>query len=306
MWRGIEAYASDLDSAATDLAGALMRGELALFLGAGISIDANLPSWSSLVIRCCEATGISSDDITPQIGSDTLRLRADQVEAHFLESTDYIKCVHDSLYATYPGLSQPTSLLHAIGALMMGSRRGSVRDIVTLNLDNVLETYLALHGYVPEVVTEPQRLRRNVDVTVYHPHGFLPKNQQDLWTKRIVLSQESFDQALDDEGPWKQQIRQMVTTKMPLAVGLSFSDPVLTSVISGAKKLIEKEGRPAAFWLMKKPETPEEIRIMNDAIPAMKKRKIVPVVLDSFDNYPKFLLSICQHAANEMQEQFKS
>src|ERR1035437_7294833 len=44
-------------------------------------------------------------------------------------------------------------LLIALGALLMGSKRGSVTEVLNVNCDDVLNWYLALHGFDTQVVT---------------------------------------------------------------------------------------------------------------------------------------------------------
>src|SRR5581483_10832751 len=50
-----------LRRAADELAGRASRGELALFLGAGVSAGAGLPLWSELLRRLAEKAGMTGD-----------------------------------------------------------------------------------------------------------------------------------------------------------------------------------------------------------------------------------------------------
>jgi hypothetical protein len=297
IWRGVDAYAADLDASAADLAGLLSRGELALFLGAGVSLDAKLPNWSELVKQCCVVAGIEHDDITPDIDSETLRARMDRVDTAL--SSKFRNVVHDAVYRNYTGVGEPTQLLRAIGALVMGSRRGSVRDVVTLNFDDVLESYLALHGFIADVIINPQRLRRSVDVNVFHPNGFLPYKRERDWSEKIIFTQESFNQTLGQETAFKAEVRQLLTTKVILAVGLSFRDPILTSLITVARDVIAPEGRPVAFWLTTNAAGADELG-------SMKKNNVVPLKFPGHGAYPAYLLKICQYAADRLREQYDS
>jgi hypothetical protein len=292
-WRSFDAYIGDHNAAAMDLGAALVRGEMAIFLGAGVSVDSNLPKWNELVRRCCLQCNIDCTDITPDTDSETLRFRMDAVEEKMKVTGGYLKGVHDALYDAYIKTKttyQPTRLLQALGALMMGSRRGCARDILTLNYDDVLEHYLTYHGYIADVITEPQRLRRNLDVSVYHPNGFLPMYKENKWTSKIVFSQESFGLALGDGNPWKRQIQQLLETRIVLAVGMSFRDPVITSLAANVKAIAEASARPTAFWLTTDSANPDELR-------SMKKHQIVALCCKDYKDYPDFLLSICQSAA---------
>src|SRR5690348_9470103 len=113
-------------------------------------------------------------------------------------------------------------LLISLGACLMGSRRGSITEVLNFNFDNVLDWYLKLHGYTTQIVSEIPSLRTDVDVTIYHPHGYLPKDvPRGEFSKFLVFSQDSYDArvARFETDPWIAHFRHTLRNREILFVG---------------------------------------------------------------------------------------
>src|SRR5579871_1192278 len=150
-------YLIEYDRAVQFLADRLSDGTLVLFLGAGVSSGARLPEWRALVESMRTDVGLSNDNLTSS--ADSLERAADEIRRKFYRDDEpgFAELVRKCLYR---GISLDDSILDdrlliALGALLMGSRRGSVRRIVTFNFDSVLESYIWLNGLVPQVVLQP-------------------------------------------------------------------------------------------------------------------------------------------------------
>ena len=78
-WSHVDIYANDQDLVINDLAHALFRGELALFLGSGVSGDFGLPGWLTLVQRCCSKLGLDSTKVTNNPTFDALTAAAEKI-----------------------------------------------------------------------------------------------------------------------------------------------------------------------------------------------------------------------------------
>jgi hypothetical protein len=176
--------------------------------------------------------------------------------------------------------------------MMMGSKRGSVREVLSLNYDDILEWYLELHGYLVQVVCTHPALQSNADVVVYHPHGYIPKLTRGQASKAIILSELSYNKRMGAVvEPFKDMTRNMFTKAACLFVGLSGDDPEWAALLADAAAALN-DSRPIGFWLMGPDMKKDDDWFM--------RRGVVPVRFETFDKIPWFLLDICQAAGSEM------
>jgi hypothetical protein len=182
-------------------------------------------------------------------------------------------------------------MLIAIGALVMASARGSIGDVFTLNFDDLLEWYLELHGFKTQVVSEfPAYLRGDVDVTLFHPHGFLPLlSSAHPASEWLVLSHQELVQRLaaGADSPWPTLLGSRFLTKRFLAVGTSMNDLDIDVHLARARAAIDKG--PLGFVV--------DVGISKDRQEELMEVGLVPVVLDAYDEIPDYLLRICRKAA---------
>ena len=218
----------------------------------------------------------------------------ENVEDHAKTQSQYLEWVKNALYSN----DDPTEshivtqeLLLAVGSLVMGAMRGKIEHIITLNYDDIIEWYLEIHGFCPQVITSTPYLARNADVSIVHAHGFLPKYTKRYEpSKKIVLSQIEYDKALGDKGhDLYNLLTQIIERKVCLFVGVNRKDPVwgqkLANAVVGERK--------AGFWFFEKGTQSENDTIINWS----NKRNIMPILLNDYNEIPKFLLKVCQEAA---------
>ena len=279
------------------LASHLRDGSLALFLGAGISQDVGLPGWFELVSRLRKSMGLSH--LAPNVGAQALQLAADEIEQAGGSSKEYITKVRDQLWAGIDTLSSDIlrkELLSALGALLTGSARGTVRSVITLNYDNILESFLSLYGFITCTVKQPPELEGSEDVRIYHPHGFLPHpSSNSVASDFIILSSESVSLRIGLPGnEWRETLRYLLSSHIFLFVGLSertFDDEILSSLLASVAKIRSGE-RPTGVWLLK-----QKTNISKSQNQHFMSRDVVPIGLSSKKKVIDFILGICQEAA---------
>lgn len=298
-----EPYASDA------LAESLRNGTLVLFLGAGVSLGASLPRWKELIESMRDEVGLSNDGLGSS--PDSLQVAADEVERRYFEkfpendNRDFAEFVRGCLYR---GVRLDESLvtdpgLIGLGALMIGSRRGGVNRVVTLNLDCVLEWYISLYGLVPQVVHQLPADERDGDVRIYHPHGFLPHPDFDgESSESVVLGLKSANKRIGDpNNDWNALIRHILTSGMVLFVGLSeasFLDRTVGPWLEYAaeKNEIRDPALPRGFWILKLEDDRTEADILRIKEEFLASR-VVPLIQTSGEDIARLLLRICQKAA---------
>jgi len=206
--------------------------------------------------------------------------------------------VRSSLYPSdylaangYPNDILGNRMLLAIGALVMTSSRGSVSQVMTFNFDDLLEWYLHLHGFTTQIVTDfPALIRGDADVTIYHPHGFMPLLSEVYErTSWLVLShRELVDRISDESSKWSPLIEMMFLSKRFLAVGTSMNDLDVEMLLARARRQLPDE--PLGFLVA--PQSADGARERR-----LMEAGVVPISVESIDAIPDFLLSVCRRAA---------
>jgi hypothetical protein len=303
-WTGNEDYAGNFSLASDHLGAALYRGELALCLGAGISRPLGLPAWYTLVKDCMEKAGLPHDYISESTDILTLQAAAGQVRQKINDDVRFKNLVSEALYSSAKTRSPAnvTPLMTALGALMMGSRRGRVKEVWTLNFDDFIEWYLRINGFVTQVVTEVPSLLRDVDVAVYHPHGFLPlDSHHGIISERIVFDDTSYAQHRfgTDKG-MLEATRNLIGSKIILAIGLGWSADTFQELIMATAETIKN--RPTAFWFFGPPKSGDvaaKEKLDRDKA-ACLTHNVVPLQFGHHDEYTPFILNICEKAMSSL------
>jgi len=293
----VSAARKNPDLAIDFLAHHLRQGSLGLALGAGASKYLKLPEWGVLVDTCSKAEGLPS--LPPKSPTADLCARMEEIEkkhsasgkADKGHSASYRSLVQTALYSgiRFNDILHG-ELLMALGALLMGSKRGSITEVINLNFDDVLEWYLYLHGHDIDVVTSLPTLRTAADVTIYHPHGFLPAHSEFTQSDFLIFSEESYDSKMGDLlEAWTELTRSFLKSKVVLCVGLSGNDPTFGPIFKNVQTALGSS-RPTGVWMFTKGSDPKKLTSLED-------RNFVVLELDDHDKWPHFLLAVCQQAA---------
>ena len=273
----------------------LLNGSLCLFLGAGVSESSkSYPSWRTLVEHCIAGAGVEhqlpdnavTEDLL--VAMDVVRgsLRDEDLKAlvqRFLQKDFELDYSHAK-----------NMLLIALGALVMTSKRGSIDQIITYNFDDLIEWYFDLHGYKTQVVSRLPYISQDSDVTVFHPHGFLPKSTKYKMSDHFIFDQLSYDLTIGrDDNPWFALSKQLLLSKVAIMVGVSGDDPAIRALLARVNEQLSAANapRPVAFLLNRATsiEKPSSYYLA---------RGIVPLSFDTYDDIWAFLLGICQNAAS--------
>lgn len=272
----------------------LASGCLKLFLGAGISRKFGLPSWDDLIKKTLALSGhpITDTDYDKLDFSDRLRL-LDKIET----SSDYIKHVRSALYDGSTIIDEnflkDAAGMLAIAALCLGTTRGHVQQIFTLNYDDILERYLRLLGLKVDSGDDYMRYQVWCDVRIDHIHGYIPQSTSEKASDEIVFSYESYQERII---ALKEKISSWIQNQMMgykgLFIGLSANDQLLELLIRNIHKEKSNSNHPAniyeGYWIL----TPDAYKKNSDVL---SRQGICPISIDR-DDIPNFILSCCKHA----------
>jgi hypothetical protein len=273
----------------------LREGTLVLFLGAGASVGLGLPSWDKFINGLRSAVGLPT--LTSTMNADELQLAADEVKSKFSTDIEYKNLLKKCLYEGMDRLSSDilrSELLTALGGLLMGSRRGKIRRVVTLNFDSMLEWFLSLYGFDVRVIYRLPELEGSEDVRIYHPNGFLPHTSlNSVDSDFVILGLNSVNERLGTLGdPWYEMTRHLLRSGVCLFVGMSartFMDRSLGPLLRIVAN--ETQGRRVTgVWLLRE-EIPQPIQRQ------FLDNNVAPIMFSSEKDIADFLLGICQKAA---------
>jgi hypothetical protein len=288
------------------LAKNLVEGRLGLLLGAGVSSFYGLPDWKALVNHISKSTGeaklTSDSDIL--IKANAIRVKHFKDKEH-----EFALVVKNALYEgvsrDFDSLRQ-NDLLAAIGALAMSSSRGSASNIVTLNYDDILETYLEYYGYTTSSVTASHGRHwvPNKDVVIYHPHGFLPleEKRQDQLTN-IVLGKADYlkIQSNSSQNLWRSTLLNLLRTHTFIHIGLSGDDEHLQNLIHECSEGHAIRNERTLFHSLRiisaKPNQAKSAKKNQaDLITTFESWGVFTHLVTDHSETPKFLFKICQAA----------
>lgn len=280
------------EEAQIQIAKKMNDGNVALVLGAGVSFFYGLPSWSELL------AGLQNKGMRHKIPEiDDYPGWAQQIldELFVGNETDFLEAVHNSLYgpdaetlAIQKIADDPS--LRAIGTMGVGSKRGTVDTIVTFNYDSLLESYFQHHGLsVVPVISENQPTKK-ADITVYHPHGFLPHPETGFSrSQEVVLAQGQYDKTVVT--PWESTLENLFATRFCIFVGLSGNDERIVDLLAKVQKRNQhtKVERYWGYRMCRKPDPNIEL---------WDQRGVYSVEFDDLaEGINETLLRICRFAA---------
>ena len=223
-------------------------GKIVLFLGAGVSSAAGIPSWNSLITKLrfimiesileqkgiVDATRDEKDEIFRKLedlqGEDPL------LSALYLENSLPNTFIEDLSGALYDSVTNTTELLDTIANFCAPRRTiaAPVKAVVTYNFDDLLEEALTNNNVRFRSIFTTED-RENLDeLPIYHVHGFIPRNseQYDAQGVPIVFSEEGYHTLYRDPYNWAN-LKQLVLLdgNTCVMIGLSMRDPNLRRLL---------------------------------------------------------------------------
>ena len=270
----------------------LISGRLTLVLGAGISKAFGLPEWDQLLGRLFAQHGESLPAQDAKRQAEFLRNKFYRNDSDKFRA-DVKKALYRDVGVSYEVVRRCDTLA-AVGSLAMTSRRGSASQLITFNWDDLLETYLEYHGFVTASVDSDRHWATATDVTIFHPHGFLPLSATRRDSESIVFDQLSYTSIMGEEGRlWRQTLLSIMRSRTSILIGLSGNDDNLDLLLmeckGGHASMLER----TAFWGVTYTTNDEDHETLF-----WKQRGVYPVVVTDYErDLPQRLFSIAQEAA---------
>lgn len=279
------------------------NNSMSLFLGAGVSIAAGMPDWTSLLdslfvnlVAKQLNTGIDArdeevDDLVKRLrGIDdpspllTARyLRRGIVDSTVGDIQPFLDEVTKTLYRLYDKRGSKTSpLLAALAQMCIPRRSGpKVNTVVTYNFDDLFEIELDRYQVQRKSIYREVDRYSNDDLPVYHVHGFLPRNKngyEKLEEATFVFSEENYHEVFLDPYHWSNLVQlSQLRDQTCLMAGLSLTDPNL-------RRLLEISARKSGFskhYALMKRMSYEDFAFEQQKKIVSSRRTVIQKFLDS-------------------------
>lgn len=233
---------------------AYASNDLALFLGAGVSRDAGVPDWASLLAALFlsmvkkrltpDSANISSDQDKEFLANKLQGLQEDSplLIARYLRvglGDSFEEAVSKALYERVIKHGGTSPTLKAIARLCTPRRDGpGIRAISTYNFDDLVEKHLDELDLAHRPIYRDQDVALQEELSVHHVHGFLPRDTAEydgISDSLLVFSEERYHALLSDPFSWSNLVQlNLLRESTCLMVGLSLTDPNLRRLLSTA------------------------------------------------------------------------
>jgi hypothetical protein len=276
--------------------------DLTLLVGAGASIEADLPSWPKLVERLLSSVAdtrhdLPTADVKQEWVDETLR-RNDLLGAgavvEVLATEPLNKLVPDQLYGS-PGPSGylPGPIAGQVARLKR--QFGDRLEILTTNYDDLIERALLqagvaqtnLRSYIQD--RSPDQRAQNA-VAVVHLHGLAGRTGP---PKRIVLTDEHYHR-MQRGSSWQERlVTKRLEESLCLFVGMSLSDPNLIRYLYGYRQSDARK-HAAIFVRQGDERLPGEVRaaLEEAALKRWARCGVEAVFIDHFADAAQLLHEI--------------
>ncbi len=219
--------------------------KLAFFLGAGVSIDAGLPSWSKLLNRLYIAIGGKHSETAQGDALDTIRkscFDSSIIAGRYLRQMHGLNpcfrpfrdMLHEALW--HGKLKAEPQALNAITDIIRQDRtpggRWSIEAVITYNYDDLLEQMLQRKGVAQRPIYNDNRAEYGY-LPIYHVHGIIPQGRGTGNVEPTpVLGEDEYHELYKEAYHWAnvEQIHAL-SRCCCIFVGLSLTDPNLRRLL---------------------------------------------------------------------------
>ena len=258
---------------------------LTLYLGAGVSIGSNLPSWEKLVLAMYFSK-ISQETLGGwrpfsnylyaiaewQLANSTesLEITARKLRRFYRSQNEdaFLEDLYLSLYGMYLTDGQPlpeissqmlrwnNATLDAVSKLCESDGEG-VRAVVTYNYDSLLEIALGDRPHQSVFDADSPTAGK---LPIYHVHGYVPLDKHAPASRGgdIVFTEDQYHHVAENPYTWSSLVQlQLMSNSVGLMVGLSLSDRNMRRILDAIRN---SPIQSTNFALLKEPDTsrPEE------------------------------------------------
>lgn len=223
---------------------ALYSDELAIFAGAGLSIDAGYYNWEKLLEKPAKELEL---DISKE-KHDLISL------AQFYCNKKKRSAINELLSASFPSNKKPTENHNILSQL-------PISTYWTTNFDTLIEDALKENNKNVSVRKDDKDLQlsyKNYDAVVYKMHGDIQSPSD------AVITRDDYEEyGINSRKLFRDVLEGTLLTKTFLFLGFSFSDPNFNFVLSKMRVLLGDDNRPH-YYILKKIAEPNRNKFEDE------------------------------------------
>ncbi len=250
---------------------AYSKGNLTLVCGAGVSVEAGIPSWNVLLLELLkEMVSQLNKDNKLQLQKGAAEGLAQNIDlspliiGKYLKNTlgdDFATKVREHLYKTQ---LRNSKLIEAIVKLAKPQRdRKPLEAIITLNFDDLLESAISAEGISYKPIYSESIRHKSSEIPIYHVHGYLPRKGKLEKSTMLVFSEDAYHEQFVDPFSWSNLVQlNKYTQTTCLFIGLSLTDPNLRRLLDVASRK-SPENKEAHFIIKKRPKLDKDRDDLN-------------------------------------------
>lgn len=258
------------------------NGNLTLFCGAGISYDAGIPTWNTLLKSLLKAVYSDNHDV-PDLDTRLANLFQKRINVSPLILAQYLKTLLGKKFTTtvrdtlYKECNDKSKIVDSISELSRQKRnRRPLKAIITFNFDDLIEEKLTREKIdYKTIFTEGERFKEE-EIPIYHPHGFLPRNKHLTSKNDVVFSEDAYHSQFIDPFSWSNLVQlNHLNNSTCVFIGISLTDPNMRRLLDVS---IRKNGKGEKnHYIIKKRYTIEELYPESELV-KLKDKKVIPVI----------------------------
>lgn len=265
-----------------NLKDAYNNGNLTLFCGAGISYDAGIPTWNTLLKSLLKAVYSDNHDV-PDLDTRLANLFQKRINVSPLILAQYLKTLLGKKFTStvrdtlYKDCNDKSKIVDSISELSRQKRnRKPLKAIITFNFDDLIEEKLTKEKIdFKTIFTEGERYKEE-EIPIYHPHGFLPRSKNLTSKNEVVFSEDAYHSQFIDPFSWSNLVQlNHLNNSTCLFIGISLTDPNMRRLLDVS---IRKNGKGEKnHYIIKKRYTIEELYPESEIV-KLKDKKVIPVI----------------------------
>ncbi len=241
----VQNISGDYDTSLKTLKRAYQKGKLTLFCGAGISIEAGVPTWNKLLKLLIKEVYLNNPNVSiDNVDTKLADIFQNQKNLSSIIIGKYLKMLlgNNFLQTTrkilYESCNGEGKIIDAISELSRPKRgMSALNSIVTFNFDDLIEEKFKKEKISYKAIYKEGDRPDASQIPVYHPHGFLPRKIKLTEDHNIVFSEDTYHNQFTDAYSWSNLVQlNHLNNNTCLFVGISLTDPNMRRILDVTAK----------------------------------------------------------------------